>query len=78
MHQITKADCEQLYQKFVKYTETAEQHEFALLAMVNMMLDASKLRDWNMPQEEIRSMFWVVLKIIGEDCSAYERADNDT
>ena len=72
MPEISVADCEQLYQKFLEYTETAEQHEFPLLALVNMMLDASKLRGWDMPQKEARAMFRTVLRVIGEDFSMYE------
>ena len=72
MPDITVADCEKLYQKFLTYTETAEQHEFALLAMVNVRLDHSRQRGWKMPQDEARAMFRVVLRVIGEDFSAYE------
>lgn len=72
MPEITKQDCESLYEKFKKHTETAEQHEFVLLAMINMMLDIERARNWEMPQKEVRAMFRVVLRVIGEDFSAYE------
>ena len=72
MPEISVTDCEQLYQKFLNYTETAEQHEFPLLAMVNLMLDATRLRGWVMPQSEARAMFRTVLRVIGEDFSQYE------
>lgn len=75
MPEITRQDCESLYEKFKKYTETAEQHEFALLAMVNIRLDVERAHDWEMSQKEARAMFRVVLKLIGEDFSAYEEAE---
>lgn len=73
--ELTLADCEELYAKFIAYTETAEQHEFAMLALVNMALDVTMLhlregggvRD----QKEARAMFRVVLQVIGEDFSEY-------
>lgn len=76
MVEITVHDCEALYEKFTKYTETAEQHEFPRLAIVNMMLDWTKNRGWNVPQKERRAMFRTVLTVIGEDCSMYKEAMN--
>lgn len=76
MADITFQDCEVLYDKFTEYTHTAEQHEFPMLAMVNMMLDATKLRNWNISQKEKRSMFRVVLKVMGENYSDYEEDVN--
>lgn len=74
--EITLQDCEELYQKFMKYTETAEQHEFPRLAMIHFKLNrtmvllrvAGTIKD----QSEARAMFRVVLKTIGEDASEYE------
>ena len=76
MAEITFQDCETLYKKFTEYTQTAEQHEFPALAMVNMMLDSTKLRNWDIPQKEKRSMFRVVLKVMGKGCSDYEEDVN--
>ncbi len=73
---ITVQDCEELYRRFIEYTETAEQHEFPLLAAVNVKLDVTmqKLRQTGVveDQKDIRAMFRVVLKTIGEDFSAYQ------
>ena len=77
MDEITFQDCEALYDKFVAYTQTAEQHEFPRLAMVNIKLDATKEKRWDIPQKEKRAMFRTVLKVIGEDCSAYEEGTNE-
>lgn len=73
MQEIRMADCKELYNRFTKYTETAEQHEFAKLAMINMMLDTTIAR-WNDPinQKEARAMFRVVLEAIGEDITPYK------
>jgi hypothetical protein len=74
--EITVGDCENLYQRFKKYTETAEQHEFVVLAMVNVMLDSTMARIrstgevWD--QKDARAMFRVVMSVIGEDASMYE------
>jgi hypothetical protein len=69
---ITYADCEKLYNRFMDYTETAEQHEFARLFMINTMLN-STLEEWHDPinQKEARAMFRVVLKTIGGDITPY-------
>ena len=73
MKTITMADCRELYNRFIKYAETAEQYEFAKLAMINMMLDATMAR-WSDPvnQKEARAMFRVVLGAIGEDITSYK------
>lgn len=73
---ITVQDCDELYAKFKKYTETAEQHEFVILAMINKMLDMTmiQIHAFNAvpDQKEARAMFRVVLKAIGQDASEYE------
>lgn len=76
MAEITFQDCETLYKKFTEYKHTAEQHEFPALAMVSMILDSTKLRNWDISQKEKRSMFRVVLKVMGKDCSDYEEDVN--
>ena len=77
--EITINDCEELYTKFRKYTETAEQHEFVLLALINNRLDISmkQIRDAGMVfnQKDTRAMFRVVLKAIGDDISEYKEED---
>ena len=75
MKEITLFDCEELLSKFMQYTDTAEQHEFAMLAMVNMMLEGTMIkvrRDGEVKnQKDARAMFRVVLRIIREDFSEY-------
>ena len=64
--QITLSDCQELYNKFIEYTETAEQHEFPILAQIQLMMEAS-LKKWQDPldQSEAAAMFRVVKKVIG-------------
>ena len=80
MKVITVQDCEELKQKFDKYCETAEQHEFPILAIINMKMDATMehIRDAGevTNQKDIRAMFRVVLRAIGEDPTEYEE-END-
>ena len=69
---ITMKDCEALYERFIKYTETAEQHEFIRLAMIHQMLDRT-MATWKDPlnQKEARSMFRIVLGHTGGDITPY-------
>lgn len=74
--EITLKDCEELYEMFMKYTETAEQHEFSRLAMVHMMLNKTmtqlRITGAIKDQKEARAMFRVVLMTIGKDNSEYK------
>lgn len=78
--EITVQDCDDLHAKFMKYTETAEQHEFPRLAMIHFKLNKTlaQLRASGVikDQSEARAMFRVVLKTIGEDASAYEESSD--
>jgi hypothetical protein len=78
--EITLQDCEDLYKRFEKYTETAEQHVFPRLLMVHMMMNRtmSRLRMTGKveDQKDARAMFRVVLATIGADNSEYEEVKN--
>lgn len=80
MKMITVQDCEDLKQKFDRYCETAEQHEFGKLVIINLPLDATMARiraaGEVTDQKDIRAMFRVVLRAIGEDPTEYEE-END-
>lgn len=77
--EITLQDCEDLYKRFMKYTETAEQHEFPFLLMIHTRLNKTlaKLRLVGTveDQNEARAMFRVVLTTIGEDASEYKEVE---
>ncbi len=71
---ITVEDCVALREKFIKYIDTAEQHEFPMLFMIHRMLNSTieKIKIHGITdQKDMRAMFRVVLKTIGEDYSAY-------
>ena len=75
MKEITIEDCFELKDKFDRYTETAQQNEFAMLAFINFNL-YSTLENYKMAgkvdnQKEARAMFRCVLTVIGEDISEY-------
>lgn len=65
-NKITLSDCQNLYNKFIEYTETAEQHEFPILAQIQIMIEAS-LKKWQDPlnQAEAAAMFRVIKKVTG-------------
>lgn len=81
MKEITIADCQQLRERFLKYCDSAEQHQFPMLAMIHIRMNATiealekagKVEN----QKDIRAMFRVVLKVIGEDFSEYEEGETD-
>lgn len=65
---ITIADCQALYHRFQKYIETAEQHEFPRLMMLDMMFQRT-VPLWKDPinQSEAQAMFRVVEQYIGKE-----------
>lgn len=65
-NKITLSDCQELYNKFIEYTETAEQHEFPILAQIQIMMETS-LKKWQDPlnQAEAAAMFRVIKKVTG-------------
>lgn len=74
--EITVQDCEELAKKFIVYTETAEQHEFATLFLIQSAL-LKTMREIRKTgrvasQKDARAMFRVVLSAIGEDISEYK------
>ena len=73
---ITKEDAIQLREELHQYADTADQHEFPLLAMIHYKLDHS-INDFDtMSIEEKNSMFRTVYKVIGKDYSEYEQSNS--
>lgn len=64
--QITLSDCQELYNKFLTYIETVEQHEFPILVQIHLLMEAS-LKKWQDPlnQAEAEAMFRVIKKVTG-------------
>lgn len=76
MKKVTVADCLELQKLFEKYCETAEQHEFIILALIQSRMDKyiSQLQQVGEieDQNEANAMFRVVLGAIGKDFSEYK------
>lgn len=71
-YNITKEEVLGLLDDFNKYTETAEQHEFPLLAIIKVKLEQSIEEFPYINIAELNCMFRVVYKAIGKDFSEYE------
>lgn len=76
MKTITLEDCRQLRERYMEFCNRQEQHAFPFLAMINLRIDttiAAIEKDGEVKnQKDINAMFRVVLRIMGEDYSAYE------
>lgn len=70
---ITKQDAVALREELLAYAETAGQHEFALLAGIQMKLENSIEMLDTMSDVEKNAMFRVVYMIIGKDASEYKK-----
>lgn len=75
MKEITLDDVKELRKKFDAYTETAEQHEFPMLAIIDDKMQETMMRYEEAGevtnQEDARAMFRVVSRIIGESPREY-------
>ena len=75
MRDITLQDVRDLRERFDQYLQTAEQHQFALLVMVdgkfrNTLKHYEKIGQVD-DQKDANAMFRVVLKTMGQDFSEY-------
>lgn len=81
MKQITVDDCYELEKEFRTYCETAEQHEFITLVIINSQLGSS-VKEFAeesengivLDQKTANAMFRVVLRGMGKDFSEYMEA----
>ena len=62
---ITLDECLELQRKFKKYCETAEQHEFPLLMLLDIKMEHTIRNFENTSQDELSSMFRVVSQVMG-------------
>ena len=69
---ITNEDVLNLQKEFKEYCEHAEQHEFAKLTMVDIMLERSIQRLNSIDNTARNAMFRVIYKLIGKDYSEYK------
>ena len=75
MKEITHNDILQLRHSFKEYCNTAEQHQFPILLMIDINMQRT-LRYYQNPnraidQGNMNAMFRAVLKVMGKDYSAY-------
>ena len=70
--QIEEKDLVDIIGKFEKYTETAEQHEFSILAMIQFGIQKTDVSEIVKDQEEAKAMYRAIAKTIGEDYSEFE------
>ena len=76
MKEITVEDCRELRKKFERYCNNTQQHQFPLLLMIDMKMQATleKIEEAGAVenQKDMRAMFRVVLKTIGESDEEYQ------
>lgn len=81
MKTITVEDCRNLRERFMEFANKQEQHAFPFLAMINLRIDttleAIKKDGEVKNQKDINAMFRVVLRVMGEDYSAYKENLNE-
>ena len=81
MQVITVEDCRNLRERFMEFANRQEQHTFPFLAMINLRLDTTLEaieKDGEVKnQKDINAMFRVVLRVMGEDYSAYKENSNE-
>lgn len=69
---ITNEDILNLQKEFKEYCEHAEQHEFAKLTMVDIMLERNIQHLNSIDNTARNAMFRVIYKLIGKDYSEYK------
>lgn len=81
MKTITVEDCRNLRERFMEFANKQEQHAFPFLAMINLRIDTTLEaieKDGEVKnQKDINAMFRVVLRVMGEDYSAYKENLNE-
>lgn len=75
MKEITVEEVLELRSKFLRYCDTAEQHQFLMLFVIHTDLDATiaemQAAGAVTDQKEARVMFRTILRVIGEDYTDY-------
>ena len=69
---ITKEDILNLQKELKEYCNSAEQHEFMKLTMVDIMLEKNIQHLDTIDNKARNAMFRVIYKLIGKDYSEYE------
>ena len=69
---ITKEDVLALREDLLQYAETAEQHEFPKILLVNIKIDQSIAQFDKLSDKELNAILRVIYGIIGKDFSEYK------
>ena len=76
---ITREECEQLKERFYKYCNSAEQHEFVKLYKIDKAIQETwkDLDEFLSNNEELNTMFRVILKAIGASQEEIEKYNKE-
>ena len=69
---ITEQMLIDLIKEFKKYIETAQQYEFVRLAMIQMKIEETDLKEIVNNQREARAMYRVIASAIGKDYTEFK------
>lgn len=69
---ITEQMLTKLIEEFKSYTETAQQHEFVKLAMIQARIEKTNIKEIVNNQSEARAMYRVISSTIGKDCTEFK------
>ena len=69
---ITEQMLTKLIEEFKDYTETAQQHEFVKLAMIQARIEKTNIKEIVNNQSEARAMYRVISSTIGKDCTEFK------
>lgn len=75
---VTKEALNALIKKFKEYTVTAEQCEFARLAIVQMMIEETDVEEIIKTPKKARSLYRIIARVIYENCEEYEEQEYAT
>lgn len=73
--EITEQILIDLIEEFKKYTKTAEQHEFAILALLQINIEKTNLKTIINDQRNARAMCRCICRVIGKDYTEFKEND---
>ena len=68
---VTEQDLISLIEKFKTYTETAEQHEFTTLVILEILIEKTNVSNIVKNQKAARAMYRSIARAIGVDYSDF-------
>lgn len=78
MKEITLEDSKKLYDEFIDFCNQAQPnaHDYGLFIFLDMNMVKTIAHFEKYSQEELRSMFRTILRVMGRDYSMYEEVIN--